>query len=99
MRRLFFCLMAMVSVLTLSAQNNYDSIVKNETDMQMEANPVLSNIMARRSVRKYLDKPVEHEKLEAVALAGINAPSAMNRQNWAVRIRPETDGRREAANP
>ena len=86
MRRLFFCLMAMVSVLTLSAQNNYDSIVKNETDMQMEANPVLSNIMARRSVRKYLDKPVEHEKLEAVALAGINAPSAMNRQNWAVRI-------------
>ena len=86
MRRLFFCLMAMVSVLTLSAQNNYDSIVKNETDMQMEANPVLSNIMARRSVRKYIDKPVEHEKLEAVALAGINAPSAMNRQNWAVRI-------------
>ena len=86
MRRQFFCLMAMVSVLTLSAQNNYDSIVKNETDMQMEANPVLSNIMARRSVRKYLDKPVEHEKLEAVALAGINAPSAMNRQNWAVRI-------------
>jgi nitroreductase len=46
----------------------------------------MSNIMARRSVRKYLDKPVEHEKLEAVALAGINAPSAMNRQNWAVRI-------------
>jgi nitroreductase len=29
---------------------------------------------------------VEHEKLETVALAGINAPSAMNRQNWAVRI-------------
>ena len=30
-------------------------------------NEVLSNIMARRSIRKYLDKPVEHEKLEAVA--------------------------------
>ena len=42
--------------------------------------------MARRSVRKYLDKPVEHSKLEAIAKAGINAPSAMNRQNWAVRI-------------
>ncbi len=58
-----------------------------EADMQMEVNPVLSNIMARRSVRKYLDKPVEHEKLEAVALAGINAPSAMNRQNWAIRVK------------
>ena len=63
-----------------------DQVATIEADMMMEVNPVLSNIMARRSVRKYLDKPVEHEKLETVALAGINAPSAMNRQNWAVRI-------------
>ena len=63
-----------------------DQIAAIEADMQLEVNPVLINIMARRSVRKYLDKPVEHEKLETVALAGINAPSAMNRQNWAVRI-------------
>ena len=63
-----------------------DKLSDIEADMQMEVNPVLNNIMARRSIRKYLDKPVEHAKLEAVALAGINAPSAMNRQNWAVRI-------------
>ena len=63
-----------------------DQIAAIEADMQMEVSAVLSNIMARRSIRKYLDKPVEHDKLEAVALAGINAPSAMNRQNWAVRI-------------
>ena len=61
-----------------------DQVATIEADMQMVVNPVLSNITARRSVRKYLDKPVEHEKLEIVALAGINAPSAMNRQNWAV---------------
>ena len=63
-----------------------DQVAAIETDMQMEISPVFSNIMARRSDRKYLDKPVEHEKLEIVALAGINAPSAMNRQNWVVRI-------------
>ncbi len=63
-----------------------DEVAAIEADIQMDMNPVLSNIMARRSVRKYLDKPVEHEKLETVAQAGINAPSAMNRQNWAVRI-------------
>ena len=63
-----------------------DQIADIEADMQTEVSPVLSNIMARRSVRKYLEKPVEHEKLENVALAGINAPSAMNLQNWAVRI-------------
>ena len=57
-----------------------------EADIQMEVNPVLSTIMARRSIRKYLDKPVEHEKLEVIARAGINAPSGMNRQPWIVRV-------------
>lgn len=65
--------MAMVSVLSLTAQNAFEGEVMN-------------TIMARRSVRKYLDKPVEHEKLEAIAKAGINAPSARNWQYWAVRI-------------
>ena len=63
-----------------------DQIATIEADMQMEVNPVLSNIMARRSIRKYLDKPVEHEKLEAVVNCGINAPSGMNRQPWIVRV-------------
>ena len=63
-----------------------DKISNIEADICTELNPVLSTIMARRSVRKYMDKPVEHEKLETVALAGINAPSARNWQNWAVRI-------------
>ena len=67
----------MVGVLTLSAQSSMD-------------NEVIRNIMARRSVRKYLNKPVEREMLEAIALAGINAPSAMNRQMWAVRIVGDT---------
>jgi glutathione peroxidase-family protein len=57
-----------------------------EADICMEVNPVLSNIMARRSVRKYLDKPVEHEKLQTVVRCGINAPSGMNSQPWIVRV-------------
>ena len=63
-----------------------DQIAAIEADMQMEVNPVLSNIMARRSIRKYLDKPVEHEKLEVIVKCGINAPSGMNRQPWIVRV-------------
>ncbi len=63
-----------------------DKMSTIEADMKMEVNPVLSNIMARRSIRKYLDKPVEHEKLEAVVKCGINAPSGMNRQPWIVRV-------------
>ncbi|MBR2150143.1 MAG: nitroreductase family protein [Prevotella sp.] len=63
-----------------------DKISDIEADICMETNPVLSTIMARRSVRKYLDKPVEHEKLEIIVRAGINAPSGMNRQPWVVRV-------------
>ena len=63
-----------------------DQVATIEADMQMEVNPVLSNMMARRSIRKYLDKTVEHEKLEVVVKCGINAPSGMNRQPWIVRV-------------
>lgn len=73
MKKLFLCLLAVFGVLTLSAQG----VCENE---------VINNIMARRSVRQYLDKPVEHEKLVAVVRAGINAPSGMNRQPWIIRV-------------
>ena len=63
-----------------------DKMTDIDTDIQLELNPVLSNMMARRSIRKYLDKPVEHEKLEVVVRAGINAPSGMNRQPWVIRV-------------
>ena len=66
-------LMAVLASLTMSAQSVYE-------------NEVINNIMARRSVRQYLDKPVEHEKLAVVVRAGINAPSGMNRQPWIIRV-------------
>ncbi len=51
-----------------------------------EANGVTRAIQARRSVRRYLDRPVEHDKLALLAQAGIQAPSGMNSQPWAVRV-------------
>lgn len=51
-----------------------------------KSNDVIETIMARRSIRKYLNKPVEHEKLAIVAKCGINAPNALNQQPWAVRV-------------
>ena len=63
-----------------------DKMTDVEADICMEVNPVLNAIMSRRSIRKYLDKPVEHEKLEVVVRAGINAPSGMNAQPWVVRV-------------
>ena len=48
-----------------------DKMADIDAAIEIEMNPVLSSIMARRSIRKYLDKPVEHEKLEMVVCAGI----------------------------
>jgi len=39
-------------------------------------------IKTRRSIRKYLPKPIEQEKLDRVLEAGRLAPSAQNAQNW-----------------
>lgn len=44
--------------------------------------PVLDVIQQRYSVRKYLDRPVEDDKLERVLEAARLAPSASNRQVW-----------------
>ena len=63
-----------------------DPMASIDADVALELNPVTSAIMARRSIRQYLDKPVEQEKLEAVVRCGINAPSGMNRQPWIVRV-------------
>ncbi len=47
---------------------------------------VVENILARRSVRKYTDEQVSREQLETLMKCAINAPSAMNRQPWEVRV-------------
>lgn len=39
-------------------------------------------IFSRRSIRKFLDKPVSRQLIEEIILAGIASPSAKNRQPW-----------------
>ena len=43
----------------------------------------MNNFFHRISVRKYQDKPVEKEKIEAILRAAMQAPSAGNQQPWA----------------
>lgn len=54
-------------------------------------NMVVEAIMARRSIRKYKDQPVEREKLQTLLECGINAPSGMNQQPWQVRVVDNAD--------
>ncbi|MBQ8604110.1 MAG: nitroreductase family protein [Oscillospiraceae bacterium] len=42
----------------------------------------MNSIFTRRSVRKYLDKAVEPEKIDRMLRAAMQAPSATNQQPW-----------------
>lgn len=50
------------------------------------SNAVVENIMSRRSIRNYKEKPVERALVEEVMKCGINAPNGQNKQSWEVRI-------------
>ncbi len=45
-------------------------------------NPVLQNMLTRRSVRAFTNKKISREDLDLILKAGIYAPSGMNKQSW-----------------
>lgn len=84
MKTLMVCSMMLLPSLS-QAQSCCQKNEQTKACCQMN-NEVIETIMSRRSIRKYLDKPVEHEKLALIVKCGINAPSGMNQQPWAVRV-------------
>ena len=46
----------------------------------------IENIMSRRSIRNYKQLAVPREVLNQIMECGVNAPNAINRQSWEVRI-------------
>ncbi len=62
---------------------------QNKSNHVMEVSKeevVVENILARRSVRNYTDGQVTREQLETLMKCAINAPSAMNKQPWEIRV-------------
>ncbi len=76
------CLTAAISCTNSQQQANTS---ENGTDMKYE-NKVIENIMTRRSIRKYQPQQIEVEKLNTIIECGINAPNAINKQSWEVRV-------------
>ena len=48
----------------------------------MVTNEVIKVILGRRSIRRYVDKPVEREKIDAILACATAAPSADNFRPW-----------------
>ena len=72
MKETILCLMAMMGVMTVSAQQKVEN----------DAQAAINNIMTRTSIRQYTDEPVSKADIETMLRAGMAAPTAVNRQPW-----------------
>lgn len=51
-------------------------------DKKIQTRDAIETIMSRKSVRKYLPKPVEDEKVQTLLKAGMAAPSGKDTRPW-----------------
>ncbi len=54
----------------------------NKRDSGELMNPVIRNIMSRRSIRKYTDREISQDVLDVLIKCGYHAPSGRNMQSW-----------------
>lgn len=82
--------LAYASIITIAATlGSCNSSCDNSSQTVSSADnseAVINTIMSRRSVRDYRPQPVGRDTMAIIARCGINAPNAMNRQSWEIRI-------------
>lgn len=76
----FYILLAVVLAIVILKTSCMGDSKQDETTLKSKA--VLENIAGRKSVRKYLNKNVEEDKIDAMVKAGMAAPSGMDRRPW-----------------
>ena len=76
----FYLLLAVVLVIVILKTSCMGEQKQDEATLKSKA--VLENIAERKSVRKYLNKSVEEDKIDAMVKAGMAAPSGMDRRPW-----------------
>ena len=76
----FYLLLVVVLAIVILKTSCMGDQKQDETALKSKA--VLENIAERKSVRKYLNKSVEEDKIDAMVKAGMAAPSGMDRRPW-----------------
>ena len=74
----FYLLLVVVLAIVILKTSCMGDQKQDETALKSKA--VLENIAERKSVRKYLNKSVEEDKIDAIVKAGMAAPSGMDRR-------------------
>lgn len=81
MKKLFFTL---IVAATMAACCNTKTDENSGNELIDSSAIVLSNIAQRKSVRHFTNEPVAEEQLKALARAAMAAPTACNKQPWAI---------------
>ncbi|WP_300795645.1 nitroreductase [uncultured Bacteroides sp.] len=79
-------LLLLAGIAALCSCTSSPKNAKAEKAVSGSENQVVETIMARRSIRKYKQQPVEKDKLQQILECGINAPNGMGRQSWEIRV-------------
>ena len=75
-----------LGVVGVTAMFSCTAPAQQEVKADEGKNAVIETIMTRRSVRKYQPQAVNRDTMQVIVECGINAPNAINRQAWEVRI-------------
>ena len=77
---------ALLSLLCGTALVSCTVPAQQEVKADEGKNTVIETIMTRRSVRKYQPQAVNRDTMQIILECGINAPNAINKQAWEVRV-------------
>lgn len=71
-----------ISIIAIILTIMATSCNNGNSDSKIHTQDAIENIMSRKSVRKYLPKPVEKEKVQTLLKAGMAAPSGKDVRPW-----------------
>ena len=77
MKKIVIILIGIISALSC--------VQSNDSKMDMN-NEVIEAMKSRRAIRKYKPEIVDSKVLEKIIECGVNAPSALNKQSWEIRV-------------
>lgn len=83
-----FIYYAVAVLLILSACQPSAKQEVNQQEMNLESakKTTIETILSRRSIRVYKPEQIKKEELDQIITCAINAPSALNKQSWEIRV-------------
>lgn len=79
----YFYILLAVILLIVVLKISSDMVKKEINENAVQENNALEMIFGRKSVRKYLNKPIEEEKITSLLRAGMAAPSGKDARPWS----------------